>query len=81
MPMGYSIADGTQGYSDLSNLVYACGLMGFKDEEFEALMTEKILQTDPDSLAFVKAAKTARPNAKTGQHAHGGPRSKPRAFQ
>ena len=49
-----------------------------QEEEFEALQTEKILQTDPDSLAFVRAAKGARPNAKG---AAAGPRAKPRAFQ
>jgi len=35
-----------------------------QEEEFEAMQTEKILQADPDSLAFVRAAKGARPNAK-----------------
>lgn len=55
------------------------------DEEFEAIMTDKIMQDDPDSFAFAMAAKSLRPkggrqgmNASTSQS---GPRSKPRPFQ
>ena len=51
-----------------------------QDEEFDAMQTERILQQDPDSLAFVKAAKTSRARVPVNP-ANSGPRSKPRAFQ
>ena len=55
------------------------------DEEFDAIMTDKIMQDDPDSFAFAMAAKTTRPRGgrqgMTASHSQSGPRSKPRPFQ
>lgn len=41
---------------------------------------DKIVQVDPDSLAFFQAAKSARPKGGRA-NAQNGPRTKSRAFQ
>ena len=53
-----------------------------QDEEFEAMATDRILQRDPDSLAFLKAAKTTA-SSRSPQRAGRSPnniRAKPRHF-
>ena len=55
------------------------------DEEFDAIMTDKIMQDDPDSLAFAMATKNLRPKGgrqgMNTSNSQSGPRSKPRPFQ